>query len=812
MDTILKDLQYAVRTLVKKPIFTIVALLVLALGIGANTIVFSIVYGVLLKPLPFRDPDTIVSVKEHKGSVFNGRKYNPAYMEYQEWQRQQGSFQTLAGFRFVGYTLTGAGNPEQVIGVSASPDFFQLLGAQPILGTTFSAEGNSSAPEVVLAYRFWQRRFGGSRDVVGQPVTLNAKQYVVIGVMPADFAFPDRDTELWTMITPADEYFSVYVGMHVLQTIGRLKPGVSETAAQSEMNVIQRQVDEKFPDGIVNSQIAVERLQDDMSGSARPALLILQFAVLLVLLIACANVASLLIGRASERRKEIAIRSALGANRSRLVRQMLTESLLLALAGGGLGLFLADVGLSLFLSANPFQLPRTEQISINSPILFFTLGVVVLTGVLFGLIPAIQAPKVNVSDLLKEDARGTSASARSHRTRSLLVVAEVALSVMLLVGAGLMMESLRHLSGVRLGIRPDNVLTMGIQLGAVNYPKAEQRWAFLDGLLQKVSGAPGVESAGLTSSLPIAPLIIDKITIAGNPPRDQSDPIHVEKEIVTPGYFKAMGVELVRGREFDDNDRADTENVTVINQTMARLFFGGEEPIGRLIKHGQPEDPLPWMKVVGIVDDVRHLGLDSQDGPEMFLPYRQVPDVYANMLGRRMSLAIKTSANAALLRDPIRDIIWSMDPDMPVSDIKTMVEMVSQSAAEPRMRTALLGTFAIFAIIMAAVGLYGVMSQAVLQRRHELGIRIALGATSGNILGMVVREGMVLAVAGLAVGVAGALALTRLASTLLFGVGARDPITFALVSIILLAVSLVASYLPARQATRVDPLSTLRSE
>jgi putative ABC transport system permease protein len=812
MYTILKDLRYAVRTLLKRPIFTIVALSVLALGVGANTLVFSVVYGVMLKPLPFTDPDTIVALKEHKASILNGEKYDPAFMEYQEWQSQARSFQALAGFRVTGYTLTGAGTPEQLIGASASPDFFQLLGARANVGRAFSSEERSKAPEVVLSYRLWQRRFGGSVDVAGQPVTLNGKQYLIVGVMPADFAFPDRDTELWTMIGSPDEFFSVYEGMHVVHSIARLKPGVATPAAQAEMNVIQRQIDLKYPDGLVDSLITVERLQDEMSGSARPALLILQFAVLLVLLIACANVASLLIGRASERRKEIAIRAALGANRSRLVRQMLTESLLLAIVGGGLGLLLAEVGLSLFLAANPFRLPRVEQVAISTPVLLFTIAVVVLTGVLFGLIPAIQSPRVNVSDLLKEDARGTSAGTRSHRTRSLLVVGEVAFSLMLLVGAGLMMESLRRLSSVRLGIRPDNVLTMRIELGAVSYPNPEQRWAFLDRLVETVGGLPGVESAGLTSNLPVAGLMIDRITIDGEPESSEGDPLHVEKEVVTPGYFKTMGIELIRGREFDDNDRADTENVTVINQTMARLLFAGADPIGKRIKHGQTEDPFPWMKVVGIVGDVRHLGLDSEDHPELFMPYRQVATLYANVLARRMSLAIKTSGNASALAAPMRNKIWSLDGDMPISDIKTMNEIISQSAAEPRMRTALLGTFAVFAIVMAAVGLYGVMSQAVLQRRHELGIRMALGATSGNILGMVVREGMALAAVGLIAGVAGALALTRLASTLLFGVSARDPMTFVLVSLVLLMVSFVASYLPARHATRVDPLSTLRSE
>lgn len=813
MDELLNNLRYAARTLMQRPLFTIVALSVLALGVGANTIVFSVVYGIMLKPLPFSDPDSIVTVQEHKDTIFNGLRYDPAYLEYQEWRDQAKSFQDVAGYRVAGYTLTGVGNPEQLTGANVTPEFFHLLGAQAQSGRTFTGGDDNSGPEVVLSYPLWQRRFGGSLDVVNKPITLNGNQYVVSGIMPADFAFPDRDTDLWTMIGPHDDFFSKYTGMHIVHTLARLKPAVAPAAAESEMNVIQRQVDQRHPDGLVGSVITVERLRDQMSGSVRPVLVILQVSVFLVLLIACANVASLLIGRASERRKEIAVRTALGANRATLVKQMLTESLLLAFLGGGLGLIIADLGLRLFLAENPFKLPRIEQVGLSLPVLAFTFGLVVLTGILFGLIPALIAPSVNVSRLLKEDARGTSAGTGSHRTRSVLVVAEVSLSLMLLVGAGLMMESLRNLGGVKIGIRPDNVLTMRIELGEASYPKPDERWAFMDRLIQNTSAVPGVQSVGLTSNLPLGGLMSDPITIQGKPQTSAADMIFVGKEAVTPDYFKTIGAELIRGREFDDNDRADTENVTVINQTMARQLFNGEDPIGKEIKNGQPEDSFPWMKVVGIVEDVRHMGLASQAAPEMFIPYRQVVPLYVDALARKMSLSVRVSnISSGTLATSIRDAIWGLNGDTPIYDVKTMDSVISDSVAEPRMRTTLLGAFAVVAIIMAAVGLYGVMSQAVLRRQHELGIRLALGASPSDVLRLVLAEGMALAVLGLAVGLLGAFALARLASSLLFGVSARDPLTYVTVSIFLLFVSLAASYLPARRATRVDPLSTLRSE
>jgi putative ABC transport system permease protein len=698
-----------------------------------------------------------------------------------------------------------------VKGASASAGFFELLGVTALHGKTFSKEDTDGPAVVVLSYGLWKRKFGASNDIIGKSIALNLKPYTVVGVMPPGFEFQDKDAELWTMITPADDYFSTYTGMHILQTIARLRPDTDPLAAQSEMNVLQQGVDKKYPDGVVGSTISVTRLQDDLSGTIRPVLLVLLGVVVFVLLIACANVASLLLGRASERRKELAVRTALGAARGRLIRQMLTESMLIFAVGGALGLGVAYIGLRLFLASNPFGLPRVDQISIDPLVLGFTAALSLLTGLIFGLIPAIQAPRVNVSDLLKEDARGTSSGVRSRLARNLLVVVEVAMSLVLLVGAGLMVATLNKLASVPIGINPDGVLTMRMEMGRLRYPEPGQRLQFVDELVQNVASVPGVQSSAFATNLPLRGVLTDQISIEGRPAPAQSDIVLVGKEAVTPGFFKTLSVGLVRGREIDDNDRESSEPVTVINEEFATQMFPGEDPIGRRIKHGELNDPYQWMRVVGIVGNVRQLGLDNATTPMMYVPYRQVSGDYVDVLARNMHLVVKTSGNAEAAYAPIRDRIWSKDADMPISDVKSMSVLIGETIQQPRMRATLVTIFAGFALLIAAVGLYGVISQSVLQRTHELGIRIALGAGSGHIRRMVLKEGMILALLGIVVGTGGALMLTRVFTSLLFGVGAQDPATFVSVSGILLVVTALASYIPARRATRLDPLTALRT-
>jgi putative ABC transport system permease protein len=629
--------------------------------------------------------------------------------------------------------------------------------------------------------------------------------------MPSGFEFQDKDTELWTMITPTDEYFSVYQGMHILQTIARLLPGVTPQEAQAEMNVLQRQVDAKHPDGVVDSSITVTRLRDDLSEAARPALLVLVAVVAFVLLIACANVANLLLGRASERRKEIAVRTALGAGRGRLFRQMLTESVLIFALGGALGTALAWFALGLVVSSNPFRLPRVDQIAIDPVVLGFAALLSLATGLVFGLIPALQAPRVNVSNLLKDESRGASSSIRSHRARNALVVVEIALSMILLVGAALLMATFRRLAFVPVGIDPDGVLTMRIEMGKANYPDAPRRDQFLDQILLKVGSLPGIKSAAFTSNLPLTGVLTDKISIQGRPAPAPSDVVLVGKETVTPDFFRVFGVRLVKGRELGTSDQETTRLVTVINEAMADRIFPNEDPIGKRIKHGDLNDPYPWMEVVGIVSDVRQLTPEAGDTPVMFIPYPQVTADYVGILARNMSLVVKSATGSDSAYSSIRRAIWALDPDMPISNVMSMSTLISESIQEPRVRAALVAIFAGFALIIAAVGLYGVISQSVAQRRYELGIRVALGAAQRRIRLMVLMQGMTLALIGIVIGAGGALFLTRLLRGLLFGVKPNDPAIFVLVSAILLVVAAVATYFPAHRATRSDPLVALRS-
>lgn len=811
MATILKDLRYALRMLAKKPGFTFVALIVLALGIGANTAIFSIVNGILLRPLPIKDPAHTVVLWEHKATMAQGRKFAACHLEFDDWSREAKSFAKLGGYRLTNYSLTGHGEPEQLTGASATSNFLDILGARAELGRTFNENDLNGPPLALISHDLWERKFEGSKNIVGQAISLNNSPFTVVGILPTSFDFADTRADVWTMITPDDAYFKEYPNMHVIRVVAALKPGSTAQSAESEMDVVQRSFDTKYPFALVGEKITVDGLQDDVTSSIRPALLVLMGVVGLVLLIACANVANLLLGRAAERQKEVAIRSAIGASRWRLIRQALTESVLLSIMGGGLGVLLAGLGSEYFLKSNPFNLPRASQVAVDYRVLAFTLILAVLTGLLFGVIPALQITSLDVNSLLKEDSRGSSAGRRSNRIRSVLVVAEVALSLVLLIGAALMMESFRRLSAVPTGVGAKKLLTMHIELGKSRYAEPERRANFYDQLRDRLSQVPGVTAVAAASSAPVRGSLNDVISIEGQPDPGPANMIIVSKEAISPGYFTTMGVPVLAGREFDGKDREKSENVVIVNQKFSQVYFGGGA-LGKRIKQGPFQSTLPWMRIVGIVGNVKHAGLEGGDTPEMYIPYRQLDDEYVGILGRAVSIFASTVGDPDQLGQPLRSAIWSLDSNMPVSDVMSLDRLVSDTIAQPRMRTTLVAGFAALAAFLAAIGIYGVISQLVQQRRHEVGIRMALGADSGKIRSMILSDGMRLTAAGVVIGLAGAIALTRVLSSFLFGVSARNPLVFALVSLLVVAVSLLACYLPARRATRLDPATVLRDQ
>ena len=803
----LQDLRYAARMLAKNPGFTAVAVIALALGIGANTAIFSVVNTVLLRPLPYKNPEQLVMVWED-ATKHGYPRDTPTAANYIDWRDQNSVFSGMAAIDEIYLNLTNAGDPERLKGRRVSANLFPLLGVEPQFGRVFSAaEDQPGAQHVaVLSHRLWQRRFGGDANIVNKTFTLNGEPYTVIGVMPARFEFPEKDDEIWVPIA-FDAREAANRNRHYLEVVARLKPGVTLEQAQTEMTTIGARLQQQYPQTNTDIGVAITPLHEHMVGDIKPALLILLGAVGLVLLIACANVANLLLARAAIRQKEIALRVALGARRWRLLRQFLTESVLLATIGGILGLAIAFAGLLLLRSFIPENISQAREVSLDLKVLGFTLLVSILTGLIFGLAPAIQAVRMNQSETLKEGGRDSVTGRSGKRLRGLLVTAEVAVSLVLLIAAGLLINSFLRLRNIDPGFRVDHLLTMKVQLPELKYEPLQRRAEFFNNVLQRVQSIAGVRSAAVTVNLPLYRQGNSiSIQIEGRPePPPGQEPIIVTR-MISPGYFETMGIPLVSGRQLTDHDTDKSPNVVVISETMARRYWPGEDAIGKRLAAGRVTSDADWIQVIGVVKDVHQFELSADPKPQMYLSYRQAEFFWPE------DLVVRTDVDPASLAAAVRKAVWEIDKDQPVSNIRTMEDILADSIARQRFSMLLLGVFAGVALLLAAVGIYGVMSYSVAQRTHEIGIRMALGAQTTAVLKLAVGYGLKLVIAGIVLGLLAAFVLTRLMSTLLFGITPTDPATFALISLLLMSVAAIASYIPARRATKVDPLIALRYE
>ena len=814
METLLKDLRYGFRMLAKKPAFTAVAVIALALGIGANTAIFSVVNTVLLKPLPFKDPDRLMMVWE-ENSKLGFPKDTPAPANFVDWKEQNQVFEDMAAIADQTFNLTGVGEPEKLEGQRVSASFFPMLGVEPVLGRSFLPEEDAAGAErvAIITDGLWQRRFGSDPSIIGKPLTLNGQPYTVVGVLPKNFRFPDpfqstmEENAIWVPIAFSSEEAGNRGG-HYLLVYARSKPNVTVKQAQADMSTIAARLQQQYPDTNTSVGAVVTSLHEQVVGDIRPALLILLGAVAFVLLIACANVANLLLARAAARQKETAIRTALGATRSRLIGQFLTESVLLAGMGGVVGLLLAIIGMKLLVALMPASISQAKDISIDAKVLGFTFLVSALTGVIFGLAPALHASRPDTNESLKEGGKGTAGVARS-RVRNLLVEAEVALALVLLICAGLLINSFLRLRNVDPGFNASGLLTMKVVLPRSKYPDAPKRTAFYNELLQRVESLPGVQSAGVITNLPLTfKGNSGGVAIEGRPePAPDEIPIVITRT-VSPDYFRTMNIPVLKGRQFSPQDSPDSERVVIVSETTARNFWPGEDALGKRIKLGGFNSDAPWLSVVGIVKDVRQFELDVDPKPQAYFPYTQM--TYSYLAPR--DIVVRTAVDPLSLAAAVRNEVWSIDKDQPVSNITTMEQIMSDSVARQRFNMLLLAIFAAVALVLAAVGIYGVISYSVTQRTHEIGIRMALGATSGDVLRMVVGQGFKLVAVGVGTGLPTAFVLTRLMESLLFGVSATDPMTFAAISVTLVAVAMLASYIPARKATKVDPMVALRYE
>ncbi len=813
METLLKDIRYGVRMLLKSPSFSIVATIALALGIGANTAIFTVVNSVLLRPLPFPNSEQLMTLWE-TDSRRSIRQGSASYPNFADWREQSHSFDKMAAFHSTDFTLTGKSDAVRVQGAVVNAELFSLLGVGPVVGRAFLPEEDSPGENhrvAIISYGLFEKRFNADRNLLGQPIVIDGENYLLVGVMPREFEFPiqNEPAELWTTFAQeaeGEEPSTQQRGAHYLRVIGRLKDDVTRQQAQTELNAIAARLEQQYPEKNLHRGIAVIPALDALVGDIRPALLVMLGAVGLVLLIACANVANLLLARAMGRHREMAIRAALGASRWRVMRQLLTESILLSLTGGALGLLLAIWWSDLLVALNRDDIPRALHVGLDLRVLGFTFGVSILTGLIFGVMPAFSSTKLSLGESLK-DGRGAGEGAKGNKLRGTLVVVELAIAVVLLVGAGLLIQSLWRLKHVHPGFDSRNVTTFNLGLPEVKYP-AEKQDQFYRDLAGRIRSLPGVQSASTVAPLPLSG---DNYSISfeteGRPVPKGEEP---SAEFYTIGlqYFRTMGIPLLKGRDFNEQDQHQSPSVIIVNQSFARKFFPNEEVLGQHIKPGISSfegEKARMREIVGVVGDVKHRSLGLESRPAFYVPQSQVPFDY-------MTVVVKTAGDVGGITNAAQNEVRNLDAQLPVFNIQTMDQYVASSMATPRFNTTLLGIFAAVALVLTIVGLYGVTSYAVAQRTNEIGIRMALGAQAADVLRLIIGQGIKLVVIGVALGLAGAYALTRLISSLLFGVGTKHTLTFVVVAAVLALIALIACYVPARRATKVDPLVALRYE
>ncbi len=809
MNTLWQDIRFAFRVLIKKPAFTFIAAITLALGIGANTAIFSVVNAVLLRPLPYKDPDRLVMVwEQNRPRSRDMNVISPA--NFLDWQDQNTVFEGMAGFFDRQYNFTGVDDPEEIPAQSVSVNMFPMLGIAPLHGRAFAPEeGNpESEPVVILGHALWSRRFGADTSVIGNKITLNGTNFTVIGVMPPGFKLfvkqgsnSGKQAELWTPIRFSPEA-RIRRGRFMM-AVARLRDGVTLGAAQAEMDALATRLEQQYTDFNTGWGINLVPLHTQLSGSMRTALWVLLGAVGCVLLIACANVANLLLARAAARQKEMAIRAALGARRGRIIRQLLTESVILSAAGGAAGFALAVWGVRALVGLGPDDLMAMREVSVDVQVLGFTLAVSVLTGLIFGLAPAIMSSRVDVNDSLKEGGRTSSAG--SNLLRGGLVVVEIAIALVLLVGSGLMIKSFARLQSIDPGFDSANLLTVKVSLPGSRYREDQQRVNFFRQALERIRTLPGVHRASAISFLPFTGLgAATNFAVVGRPEPAAGESPVADVRVIDTDYFRTMGIELLRGREFTEREAIEARHVVIVNEAMVRIHFPDEDPIGKKLIINMMDEPVP-SEIIGVVRDVRHQGLDIEARAMTYWPHPELS--YGGMM-----MVVKAQSDPMNLVAGIQREIQSLDRDQPIADIRTMEGLISESVSKTRFSMLLLSIFAAVALILASVGIFGVMSYSVTQRTHEIGIRMALGARTSDVLRLVVGRGMLLAAAGVIFGVAGAFAFTRFMKSLLYEVSATDPATFAGIAMVVAIVAFVACYIPARRAARVDPQVALRYE
>jgi len=806
----INDVVYALRGFRKKPLFAVAAVLTLALGIGANSAIFTVVNAVLLRPLPYPSPERLMVLWTYNPRQGFDKDVSP-YPNFDDWRRRSASFQAMSAYTGADFTLTQAGDPAQLRGAVVTPGFFETLGVAPALGRTFGTrEGVAGGERVaILSYRLWQTRFGADVNAVGRSIVLNSVAHEILGVMPAWFAHPET-AQVWTPLAPSARFADTMQsrGSYWLRVVGRLKPGIDRSAAQAEMDSIASALEREYPN--VNTGIGVRLvpMHEEIVGDVRQPLLILLGTVAFVLLIACANVANLLLARAASRQRELAIRAALGAGRRRLIRQMLTESLVLATAGGAAGLLLAAWGIEALQALAPSNLPRLTGVQIDTATILYTSLASLATGLIFGAGPALQSAALTAGEFLKERGRAESSGSHGSRLRSAVAIAEVAIALVLVIGAGLLVRSFVALNNVELGLDPHRTLAVRVDLPQARYSEDAQVTAFYGELASRLRALPGVESVGLGSSVMLSALPQSaSLSVEGRAPQDpNSRNAPVAYDSVTPGFFKTLRVPLRRGRLFTDADLPTTQPVVMVNESLVRRFFPGGDALGKKITYDNPTDSQArWLTVVGVVADTRRGGLDRAPWAEVYFPLAQASD-------RRMYALIRTAGDPMALVRAAQAAVWAIDPNQPIHSTRTVEGILAASQASRRFTTLLLGLFSMVALALAAIGIYGVIAYSTAQRTQEIGIRMALGARRADVLRMVLKEGLMIGSAGLTFGIAAALALSRFLSGLLFGVGARDPITFVALPFGLLLVTGLATLIPAARAVRVNPIVALRGD